>query len=372
MVAVISVSTASTLPVFLTGALGVQIRAELHFTPARLGAAATVYFLASALASALFGRVAEGMGSQWSMRWACALSSVSLLLVGLLARSWGALAGFLALGGFANALAQPASNAMIVERVRVGRRALAFGIKQSAIPAATLIGGLSVPLVALTVGWRWAFLGAALAGFLAAFLVPRVEAGRSRERRERVAVGAILPLALLAMAGGLASAAANALGQFVTSSGVDAGLAEATAGYLLALGSAVGLLARIWWGWRADSTALRPLKAVSLMLMGGALGYLLMSTGRPATYVLGTLIGFGLGWSWPGLFNFAVAHGHSHAPAAATGITQTGVYAGGAAGPLVFGLVAQHYSYGAAWMLMAALALGASLAIVLARSSQAP
>ena len=65
--------------------------------------------------------------------------------------------------------------------------------------------------------------------------------------------------------------------------------------------------------------------------------------------VAGVVLGFGLGWAWPGLMNFAVVRLHPQAPAAATSITQTGVYAGGCLGPLGLGAVAAHVGYPTMW-----------------------
>src|SRR3712207_5507729 len=83
--------------------------------------------------------------------------------------------------------------------------------------------------------------------------------------------------------------------------------------------------------------------------------------------VLGTLLAFGAGWGWPGLFNFAVVKSNPGAPAAATGITQTGASGGAALGPLVFGLVVEATSYDAAWLVSGAIALAALAAILLGR-----
>src|SRR3712207_8300789 len=84
--------------------------------------------------------------------------------------------------------------------------------------------------------------------------------------------------------------------------------------------------------------------------------------------VLGTLLAFGAGWGWPGLFNFAVVLTNPGAPAAATGITQTGASGGAALGPLVFGLVVEATSYDVAWLVSGAIALAALAAILVARS----
>ena len=67
---------------------------------------------------------------------------------------------------------------------------------------------------------------------------------------------------------------------------------------------------------------------------------MLLAVAGPVPLVAGVVLGFGLGWAWPGLMNFAVVRLHPQAPAAATSITQTGVYAGGCLGPLGLGALA--------------------------------
>jgi hypothetical protein len=77
------------------------------------------------------------------------------------------------------------------------------------------------------------------------------------------------------------------------------------------------------------------------------------------------VLGFGLGWSWPGLMNFAVVRLHPQAPAAATSITQTGVYAGGCIGPLGLGAVAAVAGYPVMWSVAAVAMLLAAGFMVL-------
>lgn len=76
--------------------------------------------------------------------------------------------------------------------------------------------------------------------------------------------------------------------------------------------------------------------------------------------VAGIVLGFGFGWAWPGLMNFAVVRLHPQAPAAATSITQTGVYAGGCVGPLGLGAVAGYAGYPAMWTAGAVAMLSAA------------
>jgi predicted MFS family arabinose efflux permease len=86
-----------------------------------------------------------------------------------------------------------------------------------------------------------------------------------------------------------------------------------------------------------------------------------------AALLVGTLAGFGLGWAWPGLLNLAVVRIERDAPAAATSITQTGVYAGGAAGPLAFGALVHATSYPTAWLTSAGLMVVSAGLMVLGR-----
>src|SRR6185312_12341570 len=90
---------------------------------------------------------------------------------------------------------------------------------------------------------------------------------------------------------------------------------------------------------------------------------LLALTG-PVPLVAGVVLGFGLGWAWPGLMNFAVVRLHPQAPAAATSITQTGVYAGGCIGPLSLGAVAAAAGYPTMWTVAGIAMLWAAGAMV--------
>jgi hypothetical protein len=83
--------------------------------------------------------------------------------------------------------------------------------------------------------------------------------------------------------------------------------------------------------------------------------------------VVGTVLGFGLGWSWPGLLQFAVVRLNPTAPAAATAIVQVGVYAGGCLGPVGFGLIATGMSFAAAWVVAAAAMLVAGGGVLVGR-----
>ncbi len=276
--------------------------------------------------------------------------------------------GFLVLGGLANAVSQVAANLALARGVRMERQGLAFGMKQAAIPAATLLSGLAVPLIGTTVGWRWAFIGCALGSFAIACTMPKTTEGQVRRHtNERGDDMPPKPLILLALGIGLGSAAAVPLGTFIVESGVTAGLRVEFAGILLAAGGAVGIAVRLALGWLADRRSAGHLRIVAVMLVVGTVGFVLLATGVSWLFTLGTVLAFGAGWGWHGLFNFAVVKYNPNTPAAATGITQTGAASGSAVGPFLFGVILESTSYGTAWLSAGAAALVAAAAILAGR-----
>ena len=106
---------------------------------------------------------------------------------------------------------------------------------------------------------------------------------------------------------------------------------------------------------------------IAAMLFVGAGGLALLSATSLWTLPLGAVAGFGLGWAWPGILNFAVTHTHPQAPAAATGVTQTGVYLGGMLGPLTFGWVADGHGYSPAWLMSAGVMVVAATLMLVGR-----
>jgi len=360
----LTTTIACSVPVFLVGGLAVQIGDELDFTPAGLGLAVSAYFGASALASVPAGALVERYGSTTIARAGIALASASLVTVAIAARSLWSLIAILALGAAANAMGQLASNTSLSRHVPVRRQGLSFGVKQAAIPMSTLLAGAAVPVVALTVGWRWAFVLAAVGAAGALWLVPSEKNG---SRRPHAAGGGQATSALVVIGVGatLAAASANALGTFLVDSAVARGLEPGPAGLALTLGGAVCLVARVVGGWLADRLPDRQVGVIAGLLAAGAVGLVLLAVPSTPALVLGVVLGFGLGWAWPGLMNFAVVRLHPQAPAAASSITQTGVYAGGCVGPLGLGTVAASAGYPAMWAVASIAMLCAAAAMVI-------
>jgi cyanate permease len=154
-------------------------------------------------------------------------------------------------------------------------------------------------------------------------------------------------------------AVANSLASFLTTYSVEVGFSEGAAGFVLALGSATGIAMRVIIGWLADRHTLG-LGAVSLLLVIGSVGIAMLTTGSQILIVFGSMLAFGAGWGWAGLFNLAVVQRNPQAPAVATGFTQIGVYVGAGLGPFLFGVLAEHASFQTAWWVFATMAIFAA------------
>jgi MFS family permease len=378
---VAATTTTCVFPAFLVGAMAVQVRADLGIGESGTGLSVAAFFVTAALSSALLGGIAEGIGPARALRAAAIVSGAGQLAVAALVRSLPLLLALLAVSGTANALAQPAANVLIARHVPLRRQGIAFAVKQSAIPISTMLAGLAVPAIALTVGWRWAFVVggslAIVAGVAAPrFPEPRRVRGATRSRRGPDDAPRA-SMALLAAGISLGAASAGTLGAFLVSSGVEAGMGESSAGLLLTVGSAIGVTMRLLSGSRADRRGSGHLRVVAMMLLGGAIAYVALAVGSAgsggttstAIHLLATPLAFGAGWAWPGLFNLAIVRVNPTAPGLATGITQTGTYAGAVIGPLAFGVLAEQVSYTAAWSMAAVLATLAAVLMAAGRAS---
>jgi MFS family permease len=365
----VAVSVVAVLPAFLVGALAVLIRPDLGIGLAVIGMAPAVIFGVSGLTARPLGALVQRLGSRRGMAFSAVLSTVALAGCGVAgSATWLMAALFVA--GLSNGLGHPAANMVLSEAITDARLGLAFGIKQASVPAATLVSGLAVPGVALVFGWRAAFwLAAVLAAAVAVWALSFGGPSRARHETSTGVSRLGVPrraLLVLSLGGGLGLGSATSLGVFLVSSGVDAGLDPAMAGLLFSATSLLGIVARIGFGWLADRRPGGSLYLpVAVLLLGGALGYVLISVAMVPSFVLGSFVAFATGWAWSGLFQLAVVKDNRLAAASATGYVQTGTSSGSALVPLMFGFVAEATSYSTAWVVVAALSVASAGIVVL-------
>lgn len=369
--AAVGINLAGVLPLFLTGGMAVQIGRDLGFGTTGIGVLAASYAAAAMLGSAPLGGRVGVLGVRRSLRGAAVVAALALVAAAIAPNAWW-LCAALVLAGLANAIGQPAGNATVAQHVAAARFGLAFAIKQSGIPLATLLAGLAVPTVALTVGWRFGYAIAAVLAAAAALLPPPDRPAAQRRTEGRVPSERAIPLWGLAAALSLAVIAATSIGAFGASGAVAVGLSEADAGLLVAAGGLVGLTIRLGAGALADRAHVRALAGVAALICMGALGWAAMAAAYPSghrwLYVVGLLVANAFGWGWPGLAHLAVARLFPTATAAASGISQTGVSAGLLVGPLLLGVVITAWGWASAWSLTAGVALvGAGLTMAVRR-----
>ena len=367
----------SAFPVFLTGALGVQLTDELGLSATQIGLAMGASFTIAALMSAPMGRVAERLGPRRGFTAGLTVTILSMLAVAGFARSFWQFCVFLGVAGMANALNQPSANLMLTTHIVPDQLGFALATKQSGMPAAALLGGVAVPAIALTVGWQWAYVCAAVIAVGAIASFPADVGDRSTRHLSTSASGSArsarpdlgVPLLVLyATVGMLGALNAGAMVGFITSGAEASGLDPGAAGLVLSLGSLVGVLSRLFQGWQVDQKGILPIQRLVWLYGLGGLGVLVLAIDAPLTYLIAPLPAFAFGWSWPGLFNLSVVRNNPSAPAAATGISQVGVFVGAALGPALGGLIIDNGSYRALWLFGAATLFVGSLLAVYLRS----
>jgi MFS family permease len=355
--------------------MAVQIRADIGMSLTGLGVALGVFFGSAAVASAPMGALVERWGWSRGLRFAALLAAGSLAAVGWLVQSATSLALLFIAGGVAVATGHPAANLAVARCVPAHRHGLFYGLKHAAVPTSTLLGGLAVPAVALTVGWRWAFFGGALLALVTALAVP-TRSYRHITRAAPVGNGdrAARPstplwmLVVLSIAVGIGIGGIDAVASFIVSYSVAIGIEEGVAGFLLAAGSMIGIAVRVLAGWMIDHRRESDLAAVAAMLVVGAGGVIVLNLGGIPGLFVGGLVAFAAGWGWSGLFTFAVVKDNPDAPAAATGITQVGKLVGAALGPAAFGWLADSASYRTAWWTITGLLALAAVLLLYVRS----
>ncbi|HSL10007.1 MAG TPA: MFS transporter [Actinomycetota bacterium] len=363
-----AVDTVGVLPVFMTGALAVQLRQEIGLSLDSLGLVYASYFASAALFSAPLGHLSERVGPERTLRAGVAVYVVAFIGISTLVDRPLLLSAFIALSGFGTALTRTASSVLVARNVDPGRQGFAFGLKHSSIPVGSIIAGLSVPAIALTVGWRWAYATAAALSAAVFVAIPRTDAEPDAAPASR---GTDMSLGTLILAAGsfaLGSSAAASLGAYTVSTAVAAGLSEGSAGLLVAVGSVVGLTSRLAIGHWSDQRYGSQLDLVTWMLAFGGVGFMLLGTAQGAAMWLAVPVAFATGWAWLGSYNLAMVRLNPIAPGSAVGITQTGAFVGAIIGPASLGFLAERFSFTVAWTTAAiASALAATMIFVLRR-----
>lgn len=363
----VAATVVTAFPTFLLSALFVLIAADLDAPVWTLGAMTTCFWVANALAAPAAAAVARAIGVLGLSAVAIGAAATSLLGSGLFAATWQWMAVWAAVGGVGNALGHPASNQLLIQTMPERRMAAAYGLKQGAAPLASVIAGLAVPGIALTIGWRWAFLCGAVLAMLLVMAVPRLGSS-SRLRTDHNAVrprrfppGRSVSLFTIAAVNLLAAGAATATVAYAVTGAVHRGLSPATSGVLLTAASLIGGVCRVLVGALADRGIGGTLPAIAAIQLVSAAGTLLMAWPAQWTFIAGLAAAVGVGWSWPGLMHYVVARMAPDAAVSATGTLSLGMAVGNAAVPLIIGVTYNPEHDTGTWLILTALMVAAAV-----------
>jgi len=343
--------TIVALPGFLVGAFAPQIKDDLGFGDTELGALLTFGYLISSIVMQMGGGVADRRGPLLVLRTGITIAAISALLVGATANTYLILLLCIGLNRVGEGLIQPATNTLISSGVDQPRQGIAMAIKQSAVPLSTALAGLAVPTLGSTLGWEGTFLILAILAFPTWLLVPNIAISPTVAFPSRRDMWRSRHLRIASIAGAFSAAALVTMAGFLTTAAEEAGYSESSAGLILGVGGLVMIAARLSWGYFADRFQFDRFKAVSIALTLGSMAFILLSIGTKTTIIVGALISFGIGWSWPGLLLLGVIEQHPDEPGAATATLQTSIRLGATVAPLGFGIVVDSFGFETAWIL---------------------
>lgn len=353
------------LPLYLISAQFAALERQLGLSAFRLGIVTAAYFGVAAAVATPVGRTVHRMGATSGLRigaWISAAANV----VGFTAGGWWMLLVAAGLAGISNAFMQVSTNVVLARDASYHRQGLSFGAKQGAIPLATMVAGVLLPVVGVAVGWRWPFALAGLTAVAVSFVAPPVSPAPPAVRHvDGSQWSPSAGLRWLAVGGACGGAAGNALALFFVPSAIGLGVSEPFAGAALAAASGAVVVVRLVLGWMADTTGSTGHREMIGALALGTVGCAALTlAGTPGVFYVAITIALLGSWGWPGLAYFTVVRIHPEAPARASGVVLAGNLTGTLIGPLIVGVLARDGSYTTAWTFCAALSLVATASVL--------
>ncbi|MFV9673255.1 MAG: MFS transporter, partial [Acidimicrobiia bacterium] len=370
----VAMAAATFTPASL-GILATFIIDDLAISRAELGIVLGLVNVAAAVLSPVAGRITDRIGGKKALIALFVTAGATFLILGT-AVAYGVLFVGALTGAFAQATANPATNKLIAEDVPAGRRGVITGVKQSGVQAGIFLGGLTVPTLAITLGWRGAYLIVAVVPLVFAVVaVWAIPTAPKTTAEHRTRSRGPLPRAIWWLAGfGFLMGISGAVTFLVPLFAEEVlGFSPVVGGIAAAVIAFVAVPGRILWSRYAErSGAFRGSLGV-MAILSIAAAALFYASGAVAAWLIwpaAVLIAAGSSsWNSVGMVAVMVEAGVA-STGRASGIVLFGFLTGLGIAPPIFGAIIDHTgSYDLMWLLSALAAAGAAAVIVAWRRS---
>jgi predicted MFS family arabinose efflux permease len=280
---------ASTFGLVVFAVLASELISAFAIERWQVGALVTATTISGALISPSIGSFTDRIGARNATVATLIISGFALAAMAVSPTFW-LLALFALIGGIGQAIANPATNKLISMHAASGSRGVITGIKQSGVQVGTFLGGLTLPVIATTFGWRWAvgvFAAAALLGGMVASAVlpddiesePHLVSADTSDTMPPV-------IRSLAVYGFLLGFAGTAIFTYLPLYAEEIlGFSRATAGYIVAFLGSVGVVGRIGWG-RISEHRLGAMRSLRIIAVLSALAALMMIAAASVPWVV--------------------------------------------------------------------------------------
>lgn len=353
---------------------------DLHLKHVQIGMLNSVFFLGAFFLSIPMGWLVDRIGVYWTMA-AGQLILGSFILAISLAHSYTMICAYLLLAGMGHATINPSTGKAVMDWFPIKGRATAMGAKQTGLPVGGALAAATLPALALTLGWRKAFViaGGFSIGSVLLCLLFYCEPDQKKQLNNGEPINLrtlgemfkdrnlVLLSCLMMIFVSLQSSLETYLLLFCKDSLM---YSVVTAGYFLSLAHLGGVVGRLGWGPMSDFF-FRARRKVVLMIIGSlssalCLLFLFLSPRFPfwcvgvLVFVLGTCA---IGWNGIYLTLVAELAGRGR-EGMAIGTSLTIVFIGVLFGPPLFGYIVDTTgSYDDAWIIFSLMMVVATVPI---------